>query len=429
MNLNLRKRFASAVAAGAMIVNLATPAFAATTIEISGNGSDSDSTVTTAATQSTTVFQSNVSNVSNNVDADASTGGNRANDNTGGDVSVDTGDARVLVDVANNLNTNTAEVDCCEAFGDTDVLVAGNGSDSDNTVNLRTNNNTTLVQSNYADVDNRVDADAKTGRNDAGDNTGGDVSIDTGNATVGVSLSTSANANTARIGGGNGEEGGLSVRILGNGSESDNDINLALESETELFQANVADVFNRIEADALTGENDADDNTGGNVGIDTGNALVGVEVDNMVNFNWADVDCGCLFDVLAKISGNGSDSDNEIKASLYDNLLVAQENGCEEFGGPVGALFNEGPRGGDCEVDNNVDANAKTGYNEAEDSTGEADGDPWVDTGDASAGVELENSGNVNVYGEGFELPDFDFDFDFGMNWAFMWAMFSGLSN
>ena len=63
-----------------------------------------------------------------------------------------------------------------------DIEVSGNGSDSNNTVNFASNNTTNVTQNNTADISNDIDVDADTGKNDANDNTGGDVTIDTGDA-------------------------------------------------------------------------------------------------------------------------------------------------------------------------------------------------------------------------------------------------------
>ncbi len=422
---NLQKKIATFIASGALLVNTALPVLAGTTIEISGNGTDSDNDATISFGQSTTVVQSNTADVYNQVDAEADTGDNSANDNTGGEVSVETGDADVDVKVSNTLNSNTAEVGCC-ASGDVDVLISGNGSDSYNTVDLEMGSETEVYQQNYADVTNKVEAEAETGENEAEDNTGGSVSITTGDAKVGVDLSTTANANSATVGG-EGAGGSLSAWITGNGTESDNDINLGLGSLVLLVQENVADVFNKVEAEAETGENDADDNTGGDVDIETGDADVDVEVDNMVNFNWADLDCGCLLeDLWVKIGGNGSDSDNTIDAELGQETLAFQGN-CAEGEGPWGLTENHGQ---ECELENKIDAEAETGENEAEDNTGQPDGDPGITSGDAGTEVDIENSGNVNVLGDGsFELPELDFEFDFGANWFLLWGWLSGFSS
>src|SRR3989344_8850664 len=187
--MEFKRKLTTAFAAGALLFSsFATPAFAGTTIEISGNGSSSDNDANVTLQQQTTVVQENNADIDNNVDVSADTGNNDANDNTGGDVDIDTGDATVDVSVSNTVNSKTANVDCCPT-GETEVLISGNGTDSKNNAELNMANETELFQSNNADIDNHVDADAKTGKNDAEDNTGGSVSIDTGNATVKTDLS------------------------------------------------------------------------------------------------------------------------------------------------------------------------------------------------------------------------------------------------
>jgi len=418
----LYKQFVSVMATGSLLLNIAAPV-GAVTLEISENGSNSDSDIHLDVDQTTTVVQSNVADVYNQIDADADTGGNDANDNTGGDVRIETGDATTEVNVENTLNSNTASVDCCQAQ-DVDVLISGNGSDSNNKVDLDMNDGKEdgifVGQYNYADVTNKVDADSDTGDNDAKDNTGGDVEVITGDASTSVSISTTANANWAVVGGnGDGEGGSVSLRIVDNGSNSDNKIKLDLDSTLAIVQSNVADVFNKVDADADTGDNDANDNTGGAVSIETGDADTTVEVDNFVNFNWADVDCGCLFDVLAKIAGNGTDSNNDIRANLDDTLEVFQDNCGEPYSGEWLERY-------ECELDNKVDADSDTGDNDAKDNTGGAGGhDPSIETGDADTNVEVSNAGNSNVFGSGApsDWPEFDFNFNLSLSWEHLLAL------
>lgn len=415
----LSRQIISVLASGAVMLSMVTPAFADMTLEISGNGTDSKNDVKVETSQSTTVVQSNVADVYNNIDADADTGDNEAEKNTGGDVSIDTGDATTDVKVENTLNSNTASVDCC-GTGDVDVLISGNGADSDNKVELKDKGSgVTVFQENEAGVKNIVDADSDTGDNEAEKNTGGDVSIKTGDATTSVSVSTTANANWALVGGGSGSTPTLSLRILGNGVDSKNDIKVKLDGGVLLAQANVADVFNKIDADADTGDNKAEENTGGAVSIDTGDADTTVEVDNMVNFNWADVDCGCLFDVLAKIAGNGEDSDNKIEAKLGGGLEVFQGNCAEDLPGELGGGKEE------CELDNFIDADSDSGDNEAEKNTGDPGDDPSIETGDAETTVEVSNTGNSNVFGDETpsDWPQFEFNFNVSLSWAQLLAL------
>lgn len=409
---HFKRQVLSVLATGSLVLNLVTPVAASTTLEVSGNGSNSDSEIKLDRDNTTTVVQNNSAVVTNKVSANADTGSNSASDNTGGDVKVDTGNAKTDVSVTNSLNTNEAQVACCQS-GDTDVLISGNGTKSDNTVELRQDNKTGVFQDNAAKVENKIDADAKTGKNDADDNTGGDISIDTGNAETTVAVSTTANANRAVVGGGMGDQSGVvSAKILGNGSYSDNEIKLDLDHETAVVQDNFAHVRNHVNADADTGYNDADDNTGGEVSVDTGDATADVTIDNMVNFNAAEVDCGCLLDISAKVHGNGTDSDNEIKGYFDDAVEVFQ-------GGKEGA-------GNEAELYNHAYADAGTGKNDADDNTGSVyGGDPSIDTGDAHSTTEIGNSGNVNVYGHvaDWEMPEFDFNFNVSLSLSQLMAL------
>jgi hypothetical protein len=401
--ITLKQKLVTAIATGALLTNALAPiAFAETTIEISGNGSKSDSNVNVTQSSNTTVVQNNTANVTNNVSGDAKTGGNDANDNTGGDVIVKTGNATSNATVSNTLNSNQADVANCNCEGDTKVTVSGNGSDSDNYVKLKNSNNNSVFQTNKADVYNNVDTDAKTGGNDANRNTGGDTVIMTGNAQATSNVSTAANANSAKVGGSNGNGGKLTAIISGNGANSDNDIHLYLDQDVVLKQDNNADIDNVVDANATTGYNDANDNTGGDVVIDTGWAKATANVDNMVNFNAADVDCGCLLDLKVKVDGNGYDSDNDVKAKISDNKELFQGN------------LND--------TNNDVDADAKTGHNDADRNTGDVynPSDPYIQTGNAETTQNVENSGNANVIGSGatVELPSgthVNFNFDMNM--------------
>lgn len=385
------KKFVSVLAAASLFV---TNAHAAT-ILVTGNGSKSDNDVNFNQTSSTAVVQTNVATVTNSVNSSSTTGGNEANDNTGGDVVISTGDAKSTTKVENMLNQNMASIDCCEE-DDVHVEVSGNGSDSDNEVKLDLETGKTLFQTNVASVVNAVNSDAKTGRNEANRSTGGDVTIVTGDATAKSDVSTSANSNRAMVGGGHHNDGGsLSAWIVGNGSDSENDIDLDVVKGLALVQDNLALVVNAVDSDAYTGKNEANDNTGGEVVIGTGDAKAEAMVENMVNFNAASIDCDCVFDTSAKISGNGSDSENEIEAEIEDAREVFQDS--------LATLANE------------VEADARTGKNEADFNTGSVEGsDPRIITGDAHSTTEVGNASNMNVFGGEWDFPEVEVNF----NWA-----------
>lgn len=422
MNI-MHKVTASAIATGALLVNMALPAFAVT-IEVSGNGSGATSTATTNVSSSVTVVQDNTANVTNNVSAVANTGANEADDNTGGDVSVTTGNASTTVGVSNTLNSNSASVEgCCDQ--DVNVLISDNGEDSENDVTVEHENTTGLFQNNVANVNNNVNSYAGSGSNSANGNTNGDVTVSTGNASTTALVLNTANVNSTSFGGGTGTGGTISAQIMGNGSDSYNTLGLSTYRSLELLQDNYANLENDVDAVSETGANEAEDNTGGDTGITTLNADTTVGVDNLVNFNSADLDCECLFDVLAMISDNGEDSENDITALLVDEKAAFQANvwTCSEGLRELNWDYEDYDPA--C---NNVDAYAGSGDNTANDNTGDDEdgGSADVNSGNADTEVLIENTGNANVVGDAPEFPDFDLDFDLGLNWLSMWSLLTG---
>ncbi len=197
---------------------------------------------------------------------------------------------------------------------------------------------------------------------------------------------------------------GVDVEISGNGSGSNNTANVTSSNNTTVNQTNYADISNNVDVDANTGNNKANNNTGGDVSIKTGNADANVDVDNLANFNFADVDaCGCIFDATVKIKGNGADSKNKAHVNLDSWLNVDQDN-----------TF-------DCSKDhketwkksdscNQVDVDLNTGNNDAKKNT--QGGEPSITTGDANGDVMVETTANTNVVGKAdldFGFPDFHF--------------------
>lgn len=416
--MTINKALASAIATGALLVNSAIPAFAVT-LEVSGNGADSASAIGTSVTNTTNVVQSNTANISNNVSANSSSGGNAALDNTGGDTTVLTGDATVGVGISNTVNSNTADVRGCCNNTNADVLVAGNGARSDNAVELGLRNSTGVFQTNDANFDNNVHADAVTGENLAADNTGGFTLVHSGDARTTVLLDNTANANVAHVGGVlglAGSAGTVSARILGNGADSYNTISLGVEKSVEAVQDNYADIENNVHADSSTGGNAVLDTTGGASGILSGNATTGVSIDNLANFNSADLDCGCLLDVAAKVAGNGAGSANYIAADLIDAQSAFQTNDWSCGGGLYDFVWSDR---GSC---NNVHADSDSGANLLDGSTNWLGRDPITDTGNTRSDVVIENTGNANVLGSSSHVLPFDVNVNFGLSWLSLWG-------
>jgi hypothetical protein len=217
--------------------------------------------------------------------------------------------------------------------------------------------------------------------------------------------------------GGDGHGSDIYADIIGNGYNSENKIKLWLDNDTTLNQGNHAIVTNLVDAEAKTGHNDAEQNTGGDVLLSTGWAKTLISVDNAVNFNAAEVDCGCMSDLGLKIGVNGADTYNKIKV-IFDNELWVNQ-------GIEGA-------GNFAMLTNLLDGESKTGKNDVDQNTGDPEGDPFILTGDAYSKTEVSNEGNVNVYGDIFdwelpelpELPEFDFNFSFALSWSQLMGFF-----
>lgn len=403
--MTFKSRVTTAIATGAVLLYAMAPITLADTITVTGNGALSANAVNSTSNQTTVVNQTNNAAVSNNVSSSASTGGNSADFNTGGNTTIKTGDANNTVNVSTAVNLNKASVDPCACdSGAANVTISGNGALSENTANVGSNNSVVLSQNNNASISNNIDASSKTGANDAGFNTGGNTTIWTGNASTNVDVLNAANANIANVGGGAGAgNSSSSVNITGNGALSENAVDLFNNSAVVVAQDNNAAISNNVNADAKTGKNSADFNTGGSTLVKTGNANTDVNVDNLVNFNAADVNCGCVLGgVDVKIGGNGAESLNVVDTEANNGLWV--------FGDNLAALSND------------VDGVSKTGLNDAGFDTGHVNGDPTVWTGESNSSTSVSNTGNVNVFDQnGLSLPSgFSFSFDLAGLLGFM---------
>ncbi|MEK9137933.1 MAG: hypothetical protein AAB393_12480, partial [Bacteroidota bacterium] len=258
------------------VVILAAPGSAfALELVISGNGDGSTSEVQTSVEQNTTVQQTNEGSVENNVQEEANTGGNTADGNVGGEVSIETGDIQAVTQVTNDLNTSIVDVgECCQQ--DTTVLIEGNGADSQNTVELALSNQTLVSVNQEANVTNTISGWANTGRNEANDN-GGNVRIDTGNISAGIKVVSSANHADIKVQPAG--SGTVSLAVKGNGDDSRSTIRLSLESQTIVDKHDVADIDNFVVWTANTGENVANGNLG-DVAIVTGDINLVIDIVN-----------------------------------------------------------------------------------------------------------------------------------------------------
>lgn len=146
---------------------------------VSGNGTNSKNTAGNSSQTTTQLSVQQVANVTNSVTGSASTGGNKANDNTG-NVTIKTGAVKVQVQALSGpLNSTQAKLPS-PTGQTTGAVIRGNGNDSQNTVTNTENTITSVVIENVVAVINNVVAYLNTGKNEANNNEG-DVLIETGN--------------------------------------------------------------------------------------------------------------------------------------------------------------------------------------------------------------------------------------------------------
>ena len=178
--MNLKTRFAAGLTSAALIASMAGPAFAATSVEIGDNGSKSDNKVEIENKHEVNIEQKNYLDVTLNINSTASTGGNKANGNTGGDVEVETGDATTETSVLILAGSNKAKLSDCGCDSDTDLNIKRNGRKSDNKIKLENKHELDVDQKNDADIVGNIDSKSKTGKNKANGNTNGSSKIKTG---------------------------------------------------------------------------------------------------------------------------------------------------------------------------------------------------------------------------------------------------------
>lgn len=197
MNRTVKKICTGAAAVTLLTLSATGSAFAATDVDVVGNGAFSDSNVDVSNHNSTVVDQNNDTNITNDVATYANTGNNDASFNTGGSVTIYTGDASSTTSISNAAGSNVARVDGCGTcgHGGTDVVLHGNGAFSNNNVDVDNWNREEYRQSNTTYFRNHVLNKLNTGNNTANFNTDTDVRIVTGDADATNRLHNEAGSN------------------------------------------------------------------------------------------------------------------------------------------------------------------------------------------------------------------------------------------
>ncbi len=166
----------------------------------------------------------------------------------------------------------------------------------------------------------------------------------------------------------------LELEVTNNGSDSANEVVVSQNTQTTIQQENNSDVMNSIEENLDTGNNEASGNTGGDLQIQTGNIDSQTSVDNQLNTSSVDTEC-CPTSTTINISGNGSDSTNEVdlQQESTSNITINQN----------------------VTISNSITGYANSGDNTANYNSG---GDTTITTGDIKIQNEIVNS-SINLAG------------------------------
>lgn len=257
-------------------------------------------------------FQTNEAELENTLVLASDSGDNQASFNTQGDSTVQTGDANVAATVLTFLNNNLAgnvTLAVVNIFGTLigDIVFPQEALETQAEPENREETSASF-QNNEAVIENNLLLSANTGENEARLNTGGETTIETGEATAETQVVNVANNNLA---GGSwwlvlinvaGEwvgkilgapEGANFAAALGTEFEVDENgdlnVNFGETNEStlgrEVTQTNEAQVVNNLQLSANTGHNETSKNTGGNSTIKTGNARIVASLLNFVNNN------------------------------------------------------------------------------------------------------------------------------------------------
>ena len=308
------------------------------------NGASSNNQADASNTTNNNTNQTNNAGVSNELILAADSGSNNASFNTGGDSDIVTGDANVSANSLTFANNNLAgnviygvvnifgnlvgdiilTEEAMNAIcggscgGSTTASNTGNGANSTNTASATSTNTDNTFQSNDASITNTLVLDAQTGNNDTNFNTGGDSSINTGDASVMANVLNIANSNLiggnwwlvivnqagkwvgkiigspdgSTLAGSSGTEfvvdpitGEVTAMNNTNGADSTNTVNSNQTTNNSINQTNNANINNTLNLSANTGNNTSSFNTGGNSNITTGDAKIIANIVNFVNNN------------------------------------------------------------------------------------------------------------------------------------------------
>ena len=426
-------------------------------ISSASNGEGSTNTGSATVANNLTTTQDNSAALTNNLNSEATSGGNNASKNSGSDSMVTTGDANVSGTIINSVNSNAAGLMVSEFnvvdnhLGDLVLDFAANcisecataavntnnnrnGTDSENTSVLNVDSNDATFQSNDANLTNNLVLTADSGSNNADKNTGGDSIIQTGDANVSANVVNNVNNNIQgtivygvvniygdlhgdiifpeeALNGCCGSTGGTLSNNTGNGAGSSNTGSLDRATTNTTDQTNTANIQNEIRLDATTGGNDASRNTDGSSSIETGNTSIHTQVVNVANSN---ISGGTWWLVLVNeagewigriVGGDGSSmagsAGTQFEVNGNGEISISNENNGADSTNSANATTSNASsvsQTNNAAIVNNLNLSANTGENSTSKNT---NGNNSISTGDANVMANIVNFVNNNITGGG----------------------------
>lgn len=354
-------------------------------------------------------------------DTNDSGSGHQEEDGNTGDSTITTGDSTNTATVKTDGNTNSAVSSSDSSSSGTTIVNDGNGEGSTNTGSATIKSDELTSQDNGAHVVNDLNQSTTTGDNSTSHNTGGDSTITSGDANTSGTAITSVNTNldgvavyefnivdsqnedyildfsdpTYCVSGCTGDS--TTLANTGNGAGSENTANLDVVDNDATFQNNDADVENNLTLSSVSGENNADANTGGNSSITTGDANVSANALTFANNNFSGEIVYATVNIYGDLVGDIILPDGTVVPYfIADTTLANIGNGAgstntvnySDTTNDTTNQFN------DAEIDNNLVLYANTGDNDTNGNTG---GNTIIQTGEASIIANIINFANNNI--------------------------------
>lgn len=260
------------------------------------------------ALNTTQIVNNNQGTIENNVSITASSGKNSVINN-GGNAKINSGDINIVTSIINLLNSNVISSQIVSfiinVFGGWtgDLVLPGGKAMKNLTGEGDFTENSQVIVSNEAYVENEVNVIANTGDNSI-ENSGGNSSINTGNANIKTNLLNVANSNIQHkswfsiaintfgnwIGNIFSLPDGLSINKDSQGVNINNSYSedygnpINTNNSSQINSNNFGSIGNNVTITALTGSNSIDSNSG-NAEISSGNANILTNISNFVNTN------------------------------------------------------------------------------------------------------------------------------------------------